>query len=737
MYYNKPAQKCLYLSKMCKPNVDDEKDVVTINCTIAKPPKCDDSTLTNNLSTSLFQRLKNSLNKEDFNDLIDKLKMINDSRSTSNSPQVISSASGKNRKLPLSTGKRLLLTDGQKQSIVSSALTPTKNPRIPIGRMQLKAPIGRMQVKANPTPVVTPETVIDLFLKLNEFPKNTIGARPEKMNNFEYIFSTIPDTTNTSKYILFISKHDLILNMADKDYDDLAIDKNAINFLMKSNTISILKKNNFSTQWTHNGKGMANFFLFLYQTMKGKYTMKYSDVDSSSEIMMEVLQKLIDWSCHEKVTKKLRKIIHYLQQAIDEKQSIEPYLPNDIQISPDFLNMFDFPAEHQFSIFANFDNLPGYSQLVYSFAEKVLHCPKIAFVSTSFNKIKTLGNGQLFQFNNLQYNHLDQNLWNSRNSFQNTLQLVFDDLVLSLCSFIQKHPSNKYSIDLEKEFVYHRVPYPHYESDDSDEEHKGEKLSAKVIVHSETITHSHDLQSLNAKNAVNDAIIHAYCRELRLHYTKQQKEYKILFCAETKAYQNFNNHTDTRDKTFDYVAWTKSYTKQEIRDAEFFLYVIYMPNHWIFYSFIMKDKKNIKCYCYDSLSKDIKVAGAKLRAAKWCIQNISEVYEEWNIDVDIHDNNNVKYEGQDFPQQKEDINCGIYTLLGVKEFLQYGDWVIEFNFNKVQSFKKEVRQFFKEKLREDYKRLEDVQASDSGSASSSSSSSDSDSVSSSHSDESL
>ena len=46
-----------------------------------------------------------------------------------------------------------------------------------------------------------------------------------------------------------------------------------------------------------------------------------------------------------------------------------------------------------------------------------------------------------------------------------------------------------------------------------------------------------------------------------------------------------------------------------------------------------------------------------------------------------------------------------------------------------------MRQFFKEKLREDYKRLEDVQASDSGSASSSSS--DSDSVSSSHSDKSL
>ena len=703
------AEKCLYLSKRCKPNVNDEKDVLTINCTIAKPPKGDDDTLTNSLSTSLFQSLKSSLNtKERIKDLIKKLNAINDAQSTSNSPQVKSSAESplkKNIKLPLSSSKRLRLTDSQRQSIVfSSALTPQKNPTIPIGRMQVTT-----------TPTINPETVIDLFLKLNTFPKNTLGSRPEKMNNLEYIFSSTPnELTNKSKYILFISKHDLI-NMGDTDYNNLATQENASKFLMESKNISILKKvAGLTPKWQHSGIGVANFFMFLDRIISKQFNLKYNDDNELSKAVLGVLLNLKNWCHNDIVTDQIQKLIDCLQPVFDAKQSIKPYLSTDIQLTPDFLNFFDIPSEHQFSIFGSFDNLPGYYQLVYSFTDQVLHCPNIAYVSTSLNAIKTLGNGEMGYFCNLQYNHIPQGVWNPRNykdinvsSYQNDLQLVFNDLAVSLCYFVKRHPAKQFAIDLQHEFVYHRVPYPHYESDDSDEEHKGEKIYAKVKVHSEIITHSLDLQTLNAQNAVSDAIIRAYSRELGLHYTKKKKEYKVLLCTETKAYENYTNKNK-----FDSVLWSEDYKEKDIKVAKFFVYIIYIPNQWIFYVINVENKKKVKCYCYDCFSKDLKVTGAKLRAGKWCIQNINEVYKNWEIDViEIHDNNDVVYEGQDFPQQRDQTNSGIYALFGVKEFLEYGDYVIEFNYDQIQSFQKKVREFFKGKLREESKRLKEVKDS--------------------------
>lgn len=144
------------------------------------------------------------------------------------------------------------------------------------------------------------------------------------------------------------------------------------------------------------------------------------------------------------------------------------------------------------------------------------------------------------------------------------------------------------------------------------------------------------------------------------------------------------------------------YKDEQLRKANYIIYPIFHDAHWVWFAANLKNIKNVKLVCFDSLSSGKKITGWKRTCSEWIIDNINKIYESLKSKTWIDWNNVDFIQFQKYPQQPDIINCGLYTLLGIEEFLNDKDKGFKFTIDEVLAYKARIRKFYKDELIKDY-----------------------------------
>ena len=522
------------------------------------------------------------------------------------------------------------------------------------------------------------ELGLDLFKSLNDYPE-LMKQNATKMNANEYICSTNLNATKQPSFILFISKRELNYSLGDQGYSELRNKEKAIEFLNRNQRISLLFKMPTNRYYNLKETNYNNFFAFLNHIInKDSVTFNYNAYNSFLQqqnndeklcaIVKDLVPKLATWCGNDIFKSKLQNIANHIQKTTE---SFEAYLPNE-QVDYQFLNLIDFPEDtNPFSLFCDNENIPGYAQLGYSFVDKIKPCPNIKYVATSFDKLCRIVNGRFGLLRSNNYTEIILNTFNERcpdgTLLQNELRPLFNDLAEALSKYIRENPTQ--IMDLSGEHTDHFASFPHPDSDNSDEEdHTQKNLSSEITFPNNiSFTHRKDLACLLPANRINDNVINTYLLHIQKQYEKDNPKSDVIICTNTLAY---TAHTQkTSESWSSLIHWTKVYKDEQLRKANYIIYPIFHDAHWVWYGVNVKTIKDVKLVCFDSLCSAKKITGWKRTCSEWIIDNINKIYESLKSKTWI-DRNNVDFiQFQKYPQQPDIINCGLYTLLGIEEFL--------------------------------------------------------------------
>ena len=408
---------------------------------------------------------------------------------------------------------------------------------------------------------------------------------------------------------------------------------------------------------------------------------------------------------------------------ISDSDNIEQYFPNDEQIDPQLLSLLDFSkvdGTANFSLFCDFGNIQGYAQLCYSNVEKKIPCPNSKYLTTTFSNICEIGNGRMSLLNSSSYGEIEVNTKNLRcpkGPYLEDMNINLNNLAEALVKYVNSNPT--ICIDVENEHVDHFGSFPHDDSDNSDDDTDQRKLSSHISISKFNYLdfyHKSELQMLNPNNKIGDTIINSYLYYYSKYYKIVNPNTKVVISTEC---QTFNaNQKGTSQSWTSESNWTKNYTKDELLTAKYFIYPIYQNVHWVWFVVDVENIKEVHIVCYDSLCTSEKITGSswKRDCVTWIIDNINEIFAE-NTDEDkyISSNKHKCKNCTSYPQQPDSVNCGLYTLLGIKKFLE--DKTTKFNsqsfgIKEILEFKATIRKLFKDELIKEYneRNLKEIKA---------------------------
>jgi hypothetical protein len=414
------------------------------------------------------------------------------------------------------------------------------------------------------------------------------------------------------------------------------------------------------------------------------------------EIVKDLVPKLTSW-CDDGVFKtKLQNI----GNVIKDMESILEVLPYE-KVDPQLLNMINFPKEtNTFSLFCDNQNIEGYAQLGYSFVDKLPKCPNIKYVATSWTKLKEIVKGR-FGLLRSRYTEIILNSVNVRypnGTLIEELNRCFDDLAEAVVWYRNKNPKLSWDLTIQKD---HFEPFPHPDSDNSDDEDNQQPKLSSTIMLPNNIEFSHrvDLKCLLPNNRINDNVVNGYVFEIQKLYKNSSE---CIICNNTLLYNGVEENRTWSNECW--LRWTNIYTVEHVQAAKYYIYPIYHEHHWVWFA-ANKNIKYVKVVCFDSLSVSKKITGWKKKCAEFIENNVYEIDRTILKDPKNIDKALTEWIHHDtYPQQPDVINCGLYMLLGIELFLKAKDknTKFEFTIHDVLEYKARIRKHFRDELIKDY-----------------------------------
>lgn len=210
--------------------------------------------------------------------------------------------------------------------------------------------------------------------------------------------------------------------------------------------------------------------------------------------------------------------------------------------------------------------------------------------------------------------------------------------------------------------------------------------------YSTTLNYINDLSRLRPGGWLNDNIIGTWLSHIQEEYSNQQ-QCEVFFFPFGDAYLNSDNSTELEP----FLRWFKhvSYSLDLIK---YVVWVINVKNtHWVFLIISMSD---FSCRICDSLASGKNIGKELTRKATHAFYLTIGAFhnllpkkypkETPAFNSEFIDLTNV----QSYPQQRNSYDCGIYTLYGIRDFLQ--DTSTKFNFNQemINEYREHMLRFY-------------------------------------------